>query len=177
MITEIQDFTFREFVGQDPSLISQYMQILEYLEPIPTKRELFHRSFGTVDFIRQNLGTNNLWELVEIMVMMGEKDPLSLPITVFYPKLWSIKKQLKKIIEAEESLMPTYSDPKAEAVNYGERMKKFGVYNTIDNLAGGNFLDWEKVSRMPYSEVFTKLLMEKERADLQHEMSKIKTTK
>lgn len=39
--------------------------------------------------------------------------------------------------------------------------------NTIDALAGGNILKWDDVLYTPYSDVFTKLMMNKTHIEIQ----------
>lgn len=39
---------------------------------------------------------------------------------------------------------------------------RFGVFNTIDSLAGGDILKWGEVMKLVYNEVFLKLCMNKQ---------------
>jgi hypothetical protein len=37
----------------------------------------------------------------------------------------------------------------------------FGYLNTVNSLAGGNLLHWDAILLMPYTKVYTKLLLNK----------------
>ena len=72
-------------------------------------------------------------------------------------------------------MTPSSLNVKWETVDGSARMAKFGIYNTLESLSGGDALKYKKYMEMEYSEVFTILLMRKTASDLQTEMNKIKT--
>lgn len=52
--------------------------------------------------------------------------------------------------------------------------KKFGIINTIDALANGDILKWEKVEMLTYSMVFVKLCIHKENVLYQRKIRRLK---
>lgn len=70
--------------------------------------------------------------------------------------LWT-KDQMGKIAEMENTYLFNPPDPKLLAAGI-RNLDVLGTVNTVDLLAGGDILKWEKVRGLPYSEVFNKLL-------------------
>lgn len=70
--------------------------------------------------------------------------------------LW-IKEQYEKIGKMEETYLYTPPDPKLMQAGIKE-LDVLEDINIVDNLAGGDILKWEKVRKMPYSEIFNKQL-------------------
>lgn len=68
-----------------------------------------------------------------------------------------IREQYKKINELESSYLVTIPDPKLLQAGIKD-LDVLGDVNTVDSLAGGDILKWEKIRKLPYSEVFNKLL-------------------
>ena len=64
-------------------------------------------------------------------------------------------------------------DINLESINANQRMQKFGVLNTIDALAKEDVLRWVEIEKLPYMTVFTKLMMDKEKNDIQKELNEI----
>lgn len=178
---EITNFKLIDFVNQEPEIIQEYMVALRYLNPLETKRKIFHMKLKHVEMIKKSLNSGNDADLIKIVgkvQKLKDKVVLDMPIIDFFGLVASIREQLKVIVQAEENgLTPSYIDPKWEAVNGSERMAKFGIYNTLDNLAGGDALKYKEYMNMNYSEVFTILLKRKEASDIQREMAAIKTGK
>jgi hypothetical protein len=101
-----------------------------------------------------------------------------MPIIKFFGLVNSIKNQIERIATAEEnSLTGGEVDMKWIAVNGAERMKRFGIYNTLERLSNGDRTKYKYFMNLEYSEVFTILLMMKTSEDLQREMNKIKEPK
>lgn len=70
--------------------------------------------------------------------------------------LW-VHNQYKLINETEAKYL--YSPPDQKLLQAGIReLDILGDINTIDALANGKVLDWEKIERLPYERVFNKLL-------------------
>lgn len=176
---EIINFKLKEFLTQDPELIQKYILALQYLKPVQTKREVFHLKLKHVEFIKQNLYSSEDSELIKIVGIVQKvkvKDVLEMPIVEFFGIVSSVKEQVNRIAKAEDNtLAPTEINFKWEAVNGDERMSRFGIYNTLENLSGGDILKYKAIMNLPYSEVFTALFMKKTSSELQKEMDKIKT--
>lgn len=178
MIDTIKNFKLKDFFQQDVKTINEYVLLLQWVEPIPTKNDIFYMKLRDVDFIKSNLGEGDeaLIEIIARVQGIENDDVLEMEITKFFGLLNDVKKQIERINHAENvSLSETHPNIKWETVNGSERMAKFGIFNTLDNLAGGDILKYDKIMDITYADVFTKLLMDKTRNDLNIEMSKIKT--
>ncbi|WP_431137468.1 hypothetical protein [Psychroserpens mesophilus] len=202
---EIKNYKLKDFLKQPTELILEYVEILRLLKPIETKYDIYNLKLKEVEFIKENLNLTNDETIIEIISMVqGYEDyvtpkwltkilpskvvqylnakkkrkVLNLRITEFFGLLNNVKNQLEQISKAEaSSLTSEHTNIKWEQVNGSERLQKFGIYNTLDALADGDILKYDAIMNLEYSEVFTKLLMNKTNSDLQHEMQNIKTIK
>lgn len=178
---EIINFKLKDFLLQDAELVREYLLALQYLKPAKTKKEVFHLKLKHVEHIKKNLYSNEDSELIKIVARvqgLKVKEVFELKIVEFFRIVASVKQQLDTIAKAEDNrLSPSSINLKWEAVNGDEKMSKFGIYNTLESLSGGDILKYKRIMNLPYSEVFTALLMKKTAQDLQREMEAIKTTK
>lgn len=68
-----------------------------------------------------------------------------------------IREQYDKINAVEENYL--YNPPDSKLLQAGiKELDVLGNVNTIDNLAGGDVLKWNDIRKLPYNEVFNKLL-------------------
>jgi len=176
---EIENFKLIDLLNQEQDLIQNYVVALRYVKPKETKRDLFNMKLKHVELVKQTIDSGEDRDLIKIISKVQkctEEEVLDFPIIEFFGLLNSIREQLNLIVTAEENaLTPSESNLKWEAVNGGERMAKFGIYNTLEMLSGGDATKYSHYMNMAYSEVFTILLMRKTASDLSHEMGKIKT--
>lgn len=175
---KLKDFKLIDYFNQPPEIHEEYSIVLRYLNPRKTKRQIIRMKLKHVNFIRDAMtleSGKDLIKVVSIVQEMPEKKVLDLGIIEFFGLMASIRQQLSIIAAAEEKLTPSYTDAKWQAVNGSERMAKFGIYNTLESLSGGDVLKYEGCMNMEYAEVFTILLMRKTQADLQYEMNQIKS--
>lgn len=176
---QIENFTLLEFLQKPPELIQEYVTALNYIKPLPTRKEIFHMKLKHVEFIKKNIYSDDDGALVDVIakVQKIEKEEVfNMKIVEFFGILNSIKAQMTKIQLAEQnSLTPTEINLKWEMVEGSERMAKFGLYNTLESLSGGDALKYKKYMQMNYSEIFTILFMRKTASDIAAEMDKIKT--
>lgn len=178
-MTEITNYKLKDFFKQDLELIKSYLPILQLLKPIKTKNEVFHLKLKDVEFIKQNLTSTEDDSIIKIIAMVQdikESQVLNLEIVEVFGIINSIRKQIERINKAElSSLSSDNTNIKFEAVNGAERLKKFGIYNTLNSLSNGDILKWSQIMELNYSDVFTKLLLDKTTNDIEVEMNNIKT--
>lgn len=175
----IENFKLIEYLNQPPELVEKYLIALRYIKPIETKQEIHNMSLRNVELIKTTIDSGNDLDLIEIISKVQnckKEEILDLKIIEFFGLLNSVRKQLEKILAAEENaLTPSEVNVKFEMVDGAKRMSKFGIYNTLESLSGGDALKYEAYMNMTYSEVFTILLMRKTASDIQNEMNKLKT--
>lgn len=83
--------------------------------------------------------------------------------------LW-VKDELKGIEEMEKALSTT---PEIELVQAGiDKLNQFGIVGTLQSLSD-NILDWKKIMKLPYIDVYYKLLINKVTSDIQKNYHKI----
>ena len=176
---EITNFRLKEFLQQTPQLIEDYSKLLKNLEPQQTKNRIQDLKLKDVEFIKQNITSNEaLGEIFESMEELNEADFMNLRVTEFYALYNSILQQLENLMNMEDrELTPNHHNHKWEAVEGGKRLSKLGILPTIDNLAGGDILKYNEILELPYITVFKKLMLDRIKADIQHDMEKIKTNK
>ncbi|WP_418513717.1 hypothetical protein [Corallibacter sp.] len=181
LLTEIKNYELRDFLKQDRKLINNYVEILQHINSLQTKNEVFHLKLKDVEFIKENLGSNSddsILKIISLVQGIPEEEVLKIKITDFFGLINSVKEQIIRINKAEaSSLVSENTNFKWEAVNGSERLQKFGIYNTLESLSGGDILKWNQIMELPYSDVFMKLLLDKTNNDLQFEMQQIKDIK
>jgi hypothetical protein len=175
----ITNYKLIEYLNQPREVIEKYLIALRYIKPCETKQEVYHMKLKDVEFIKNSIDSGEDLDLIEIVgrVQNCTKDEvLDIVIIEFFRILNSIREQLKVIVMAEENaLTPSEVNMKWEIVEGSKRMSKFGIYNTLESLSGGDALKYEAYMNMTYSEIFTILLMRKTASDIQREMNNIKT--
>ncbi|MEW5675554.1 hypothetical protein ABGT15_04515 [Flavobacterium enshiense] len=199
----IIDYKLSEFLQiTDINLITNYLFVLDLLKPlksidnprfkrwkiwsnkepkqliIKAPREL---TFADVTNIRNyfNEATiHGVIESVKLVSGLSEREILELRITQFYGIINFMKEDLIQLANMEiNELSDDSFDMNLESVNAKGRMARFGVLNTIDSLAKEDILRWEEIEKLPYMTVFTKLLMDKEKNDIQRELAEIQKRK
>lgn len=178
---ELTNYKLIEFLNQPAELINEYLVALKYLKPIDTERKLMFMKLKHVELVKRTLSTGSNIDLIKIVSKVqkiSKEDVLQIPIITFFKLIASIREQLKVILRAEENgLIPNYTDQKWIIVDGSKKMAKFEIYNTLENLSGGDVTKYNYINNMQYAEVFTILRMRKTLSDLRHEMSTIKSKK
>ena len=174
----IENYTLKEFLKQEKSLIEKYVVALQYMKPIKTNKVVFHLKLKHVEYIKKNLFSNNdaaLIKIIKIVQGIKKEDVYNLKIINFFGLVASVKEQVETISRAEEnSLTPSEINFKWLAVEGDVKMSKFGIYNTLEALSGGDVLKYKKIMNLKFSEVFTVLLMRKTSSELSKQMDGIK---
>jgi len=131
-----------------------------------------------VDFIKDNLMESDVGIIVKIISMVQKistKEVYNMEIITLYGLLNSIRNQIDTIVQAElNSLCSNHANFKWESVNGSEKLHKFGIYNTLESVSNGDITKWKSIMNIPYSDIFTKMYMDRVKADLQMEMEQIK---
>ena len=109
------------------------------------------------------LQEGNLFKAVEIVVgeeVEQDKESASFALWLF--------DSFRQILEMEEKALS--SKPNQKLIDAGiERMNIFGELNIINTLANGDLLKYEAVKKLPYEDVFNKLLMDKIESEINKE--------
>ena len=101
---------------------------------------------------------------------------LKLSFTEVYCKGLNYLEQFKLIAEAEAIHLK--STPTSEQLRAGLNMfDEFGIMNTVDSLASGNILNYDKVLKIDYNTVFIKLKMLKFASQYKENYAKIMSKK
>lgn len=86
--------------------------------------------------------------------------------------LWIID-EIKSIKELESTYLK--ADPDIKLLQAGiNNLDKFGIKNTLDNLAKGVVWDYDKVRNTMYVEIFDKQYMEVTKSEIEKKLAKIK---
>jgi hypothetical protein len=193
------NYKLSEFLQiKDEKLIQDYLVFLEYLNPlkeinnprnkwykrnkskvqIKAVREL---SFGDVTTIRNYFNEASIDSIIESVKMVScleYKHIINFTILEFYGIISYIKSELIDITNMElNELTDDSFDINLEAVNAKARMGRFGVLNTIDSLAKEDILKWEAIQNLPYMTVFTKLMMDNTKNNIQAEIAELQRKK
>tara|TARA_R110000823_G_scaffold266679_1_gene386418 strand:- start:1172 stop:1726 length:555 start_codon:yes stop_codon:yes gene_type:complete len=177
--TEIKNYKLKELYRLNRETAVEYISILSYLSPQETAQELFYMSLRKVQEIRDLMQQGRLDDLVDAVVIIQDKpieDIKELRVVHFFALVSSIRRQVDIIKRGEQAKLNGKSyNQKWEAVNGGDRLAKFGIYNLLDKLADGDILKYEAILDLTYADVFTKLYRDTVMSDIEYEMSKIKS--
>ena len=178
---DIINFKLKDFLKQDINTITDYFFILNQLEPIPTKKEVYYLKLKEVEHIKTNINSGLDKDIVDIISLVQDvkkEDILDLDIIQVFGLINSVKEQVLNINKAEtNALSNNIPNVKFEQVEGSKRLQKFGIYNTLNQLSDGNILKWDAILELPYDMVFTKLYLDKTNNDIQYEISQIKSAK
>lgn len=181
MTDTINNYKLKEFIKQSDELKAEYINLLRYSNPKETKNKLYNMKLRDVDFIKTTFGggaDENIIKIIGLVEEKDESDVMEMKITEFFPLMIGIRKQLETIIQNEEkALTSDHANFKWEAIGGSEKMAKFGIYNTLESLSGGDITKYEQIMDMEYAEIFTILYMRRLREDLNQEMDNLKTIK
>ena len=177
----IENFKLKNFLKQKKELIEKYVVALQFINPIQTKKEVFHLKLKHVEFIKKNIYSKSdegLIKVIKIVEGIKKAEVYELPIIKFFGLVASVKKQIEVIAHAEEvSLSSSEINFKWLAVDGDKKMSKFGIYNTLEALSNGDVLKYKKIMNLEYSEIFTVLYMRKTSSELSKQMDGIKLNK
>lgn len=125
-------------------------------------------------FIKENDFENCIKEI--LLSQYDEVDLSSVEANEVIAFILWVREQLEFIYHIETTYLHT--EPKPELLASGiQRLDEFGAMTTIDNLAGGDILKYEKIKALPYSEVYQKLKLDKIQAEIREQYEKIITEK
>jgi hypothetical protein len=175
---EIENFTLKEFAKQSDDLKNEYIVALQYLKPRKTRRAIANMKLKHVDYIRNNIYSSNeenLLAIVEKVEKLKRNEVLEMPIITFFSLRKSIIEQIERIVFAEQNALGSSEiNFKWIAVDGDNKMRKFGIFNTLEALSNGDATKYNHYRNMKYSEAFTILYMRKEKVGLQKQMDAIK---
>ncbi len=175
---EIINFKLFEFLQQKSELIEKYLNLLQFINPVKTEREVFHMKFKHVERIKDALTGEDNEELLKVIAKVQKcsiEDLMQYTIIDFFGVVNSVRKQVEKINDAEDRLNGQGAvNVKWQMVRGSEQMAIFGVYNTLEYLASGDITKYKQIENMEYAEVFTVLRMKQKAEQLRQEMDNIK---
>jgi hypothetical protein len=119
-----------------------------------------------------NQTPENITKMVEIVFGLNHLQQMPIGIVSYFPALNFIMNGIQYISDIETKRLS--APEKEDLVVAGiQKMRIYGDLTVIDQLAGGDLLKWSEVEKMPYQHVFTKLCMEKDRAEIQENYNEI----
>jgi hypothetical protein len=168
---ELDDISFVEFANFDDDKFSYYQRIGKAMKPDPAGLvDIYQWTFGKVKELQMMFTeTVTIKRIPEILVFAHTTEKRTRKPELFWRMKWHkvfalwnhIHKQMDQINKREEVLK---YEPDADEEGAGiDRFIKFGTLATIDLLADGNVLLYDQIEDQPYSLIFAKLLLEKEK--------------
>lgn len=179
---------------EDDETINNYLTILELLLPITKVKDPIYiglpdinikpvksLSFGNVTNIRQLFKEGTVEAICKSVCLVTGLlylETFHLPIIDFYGIVSSIKADLEELANMEiNALSVEEDDIVLIEVQASERMAKFETLNLINSLAGDDVTKWKEIQELPYLTVFTKLVMDKEKAAINKDVKAIQERK
>jgi len=121
---------------------------------------------------------NNFEQLLFLMLKDRGLHPFLIDIQMIHVEkamsfiLWIID-ELKTIRELETTYLR--SDPDVKLLQAGiNKLDKFGLLNTLDNLAKGDVLKYDSIRELRYNVVFDKQYLEVTKSEIEKKLAKTK---
>ena len=173
----MMDFIKRIFKRNKPETFGEFMQsngddpdLILLIQSINRSNHLYNKSIGPIEEMTYgdvcDLRDQYISDpLIAICLLYDLQKPLSLARlyslnakAAMYLWAW-LNEQFVMLSKKEELL--NVDDPLMDAAGAGV-LTKYGSINVIDHLANGDITKWKDVRKMMYTEVFVKLLKDKE---------------
>lgn len=174
MIEEIENITLQEmFLLPNDKLISYY-RLLRFLNTkniynnikIDSILMLPFKDIVQIKKLAAVQTYQSITAMFEGVFNISSKKQARIKILDYFPCLNFILNGIEQINELEATRLA--SEPKEDLIIAGvEILNQYGVLTTIDALAGGDILKWREIECMPWQLVFTKLCMDKDKAEIQ----------
>ncbi len=180
MINEIENITVMEFFSlPQQDMVRQYnlLRMLKESDTLnkKTATKMLMQPYAAIVTLKKlysNQTPEAITQMIEVVFGLNHLRQMSIRILDYFPALNFIINGIEYISQIETSRLS--SQEKEELVIAGiHKMRIYGDLTVIDQLAGGDLLKWSAVEKMPYQHVFTKLCMEKDRAEIQENYNEI----
>lgn len=190
VISILTGLTVDELAMLEPLSKQQLTNLLSFVEKIEeeevTCKDIREESFGKKILLQEKAKDDNKYEMIPYAYAIYELDAndiknsfdiaLTKPFLEVYHKGMNYIEQLTKVIDTENEQLK--HQPTSEQRRAGlDMFDEFGIINTINALAGGNILNYQKVLEIEYSTVFVYLKLKKTEAIYQENYTKIMSQK
>jgi len=141
-----------------------YFDIAKYLKPknILNAKPIDEQPFGLVKEFEIATDDKKIIELIGRYCDKLSIEIMEMNFFEFYYQHNFIIEELTKIRKREHEFLNYL--PTSKEVSAGiENLYKFGVFATVDALAGGDVLKYKQIEEIPYGIIFTKLYLNKEK--------------
>ena len=174
-----------ELLQQDKETIYEVTLLCSTQKPIDTIfdtkcRPIYKMRYENVIEIKDLWKSNAFMEIVLYLLKengksIEESELLTLRADHYYFFISFIREELIRISNMENEL---YAPPSSDLMLAGiDRLNVFEDANVIDSLASGDLLKWEKITKLPYEMVYTKLMMNKVHNEIKESYSDIMRAK
>lgn len=136
------------------------------MELQPKKNDFWDLSWGDLIELRELVKEKNISKVIEILYQVKEFNFYKLEVFNCFSVYKWVVEQLNEIskIEAQE----LSSEPTIEEIEAGvEMLNEFGYTVSIDILANGNILEYDRILSKPYHVIFKKLCLNKTKNEIQ----------
>ncbi len=158
---EVVDYTIKH------ALKSCRVLKIKRKEISPVFQNLFELEWETIIELRELISRNDVFSVLQIVYGIDEKQFLNLYLYDCFAAHKFVLNEFVELarIEAEELSV----EPTAEQKNAGiEMLNRFGYYNNLDFLAGGDILKYDELLKKPYSIIFRKLVLDKTKNEIEN---------
>ena len=173
-------YTFKKFLSLDPVLMQEYESTGLLLKPDSWGvNDFMSWPYITVKEIQLTLSEDYDYEqvinIIKELTGMSVKKILRKSWIDIFKFIKFVFKSIEKINELEKKLI---YEPDADEQNAGiEMYNEFGVFATIDRLAGGDPLKYDKIGKTEFSVIFVKLRLNQVDVQFAKNYQKVITSK
>ncbi|HNQ20436.1 MAG TPA: hypothetical protein PKI46_05185 [Bacteroidales bacterium] len=170
MIEEIENITIKEFFSLEENKLLELYRILRLIKSdgrhIQSIQLLSYKDVVQLKQLCTIQTPINIIAIIEGVFEIPLKQQREMKLTEYFPLLNFVINGIEEIIEMEHIRLS--STAKDDLIMAGvELLNQYGDIATIDALAGGDILRWQQIELLPWQIVFTKLCMDKDKAQIQ----------
>lgn len=165
---EVIDFTIQEGLIEHKNLIVKN----KVYEPI----DLWKLRYGDIIYIKNNFETDNFLECLKIIYNIEQYNLEKTTIFNLFSCYEFQMNKLKEMIDTEKEQLDSETDPDEESAGIAD-FEKYGFYNEIRSLTGGDKTKESFYKSLPYIEVFMELTYKSNLIKFEKKLSEIKNKK
>jgi hypothetical protein len=184
---DVYNYDIKRFLTEHlPVDYPMYMHLLKNLtasdsllnKTMPTLEQQPFKNIITIENLFKKLSARpeNKIDIVAVCFSLDTYQIEQVGIIEFYKAFNYVHSKYSLLIERENLILGYEAD--SDELEAGiDKMIKFGRIATVDTLSGGNILQHTQIIELPYKRIFTKLQLDKTKAEIQKSLQKIKSKK
>ena len=161
---------------QDISKFDYYQNLIKYQKPknVYDSKQIIEFGWGLIKETQYNIsqGKYDIEKIFTDFTGIQKEEIINQDAIAFASQINWILDELKKLTEREAENLSSELNPKQIQAGY-EKLNRFGYFGTLDALAGGHVWRYNEIEETEYHIIYTKLLLQKTKTEIDIEYNRI----